>query len=225
MSTTEHAIDALIFDLDGTLVDTLDDITDALNRALSARGFAAHTPAECRRMIGTGSENLVRAALPEHARERASEVLEAFRRDYVDNLLVRSAPYPGVRALLDALSLRSVPMCVLSNKLHEPTRRMVAALFPATAFVDAVGERPDRPRKPDPSVALELAARMHVAPERCGLVGDSGIDMQTARAAGMRAVGVTWGFREREELLSDGADALIDRPDQLLGFVRQLTIR
>lgn len=214
--STQHGIDALIFDLDGTLADTLDDITDALNRVLAARGFDTHTPAACRRMIGAGSLELVRAALPAHARGRAPELLEAFRGDYFEHLLVRSAPYPGIPALLDALSSRGLPICVLSNKLHEPTRRMTAALFPATSFVEVVGERPDRPRKPDPGVALELAARMRVAPERCGFVGDSGIDMRTARAAGMPAFGVTWGFREREELLAAGADNLIERPDQLL---------
>jgi phosphoglycolate phosphatase len=209
-------VDGLIFDLDGTLVDTLDDIADALNRVLRARKLPVHTRAEVAAMIGEGAANLVRAALPRAQRELVPAVLEDFRRDYFAHMLVRSAPYPGVAALLAELAQRGVPLCVLSNKPHEPTRAIVAALLSATPFVAVAGHRPERPLKPDPSVAVELAGAMNIEPSRCGFVGDSGIDMRTARAAGMLGIGVTWGFRPADELLQHGAGVLLEHPEQLL---------
>jgi phosphoglycolate phosphatase len=170
-------------------------------------------------MIGVGAANLVREALPEGSRNLAADVLEDFRRDYFANYLVRTVAYPGIEALLAELSARGVPMCVLSNKPHAPTCKLVAELFSSAAFLEVAGDRPARARKPDPAVAVELAARMGLPPSRCGFVGDSGVDMRTARAAGMRALGVTWGFRERDELLAEGADALIEAPHELLAFV------
>lgn len=217
---TEPPVDGLIFDLDGTLIDTLDDIADALNRALAARELPVHERASVRRMVGGGAAQLVRNALPAHARKLAAALFEDFRRDYLANLIVRSAPYPGITALLAALAARGVPLSVLSNKPHEPTQRLIATLFPDVRFVEVVGERPGRPRKPDPAVALELAARMQLAPARCGLVGDSSADIGAARAAGMRAFAVTWGFRDAEELRAEGAHVLIDRAQQLLDHVR-----
>lgn len=216
---SELRVDALIFDLDGTLVDTLDDIADSLNRVLAARGLPVHARAAVRRMVGGGAGRLVRDALPEHARETAAALFDDYRRDYLANLVVRSAPYPGVIGLLGSLASAGVPMCVLSNKPHAPTQQLISTLFPATPFVEVVGERPGRPRKPDPTVALELASSMKVAPERCALVGDSSADIGAALAAGMRAFAVTWGFRDADELQADGAHALIERAEQLLDYV------
>jgi phosphoglycolate phosphatase len=218
-------IEALIFDLDGTLVDTLDDIADALNRVLGARGLPVHARAAVRAMIGEGAANLVRAALPPVARDLVPDVLEEFRRDYFAKVLVRSAPYPGVAGLLAELARRGLPMCVLSNKPHAPTRALVAALFATTPFVEVAGQRPERPIKPDPTVALELARAMGVAPAACGFVGDSGVDMRTASAAGMRGIGVTWGFRDAAELIEHGAAALIEVPEQLLEACQTLAKR
>jgi phosphoglycolate phosphatase len=217
---SERVVDALIFDLDGTLIDTLDDIADALNRVLAARALPVHERAAVRRMVGGGVAQLAQNALPAHARELAGALLEDFRRDYLANLIVRSAPYPGIVPLLDALAARAIPLCVLSNKLHEPTQRLIATLLPAVRFVEVVGERPGRPRKPDPTVALELAASMRIAPERCGVVGDSSADIHAAHAAGMRSIAVTWGFRDADELRAEGAHVLIDRAEQLLAHVR-----
>lgn len=221
----DRGIEALIFDLDGTLVDTLDDIADALNRVLRARGFPVLPRAAVRAMIGEGAANLVRAALPPTARDLGAAVLDEFRRDYFANLLVRSVPYPGVAALLGELARRGIPMCVLSNKPHAPTRALMAALFAEIRFVEVAGQRPARPIKPDPAVALELAEVMGAAPARCGFVGDSGVDMRTARGAGMLGIGVTWGFRESAELLEHGAAVLIDAPGQLLDTCQTLAKR
>jgi phosphoglycolate phosphatase len=215
----------LIFDLDGTLVDTLDDVADALNRVLRARGLPVHSPAVVRTLIGGGAADLVRRALPEHAAALAAEVLDEYRRDYLANLLVRSAPYDGVAALVRELAQRGVAMCVLSNKPDAPTRAIVAALFADVPFVQVVGQRPDRPLKPDPLVALDLARAMGVAPARCGFVGDSDIDLRTARAAGMFGVGVTWGFSDASALREHAPELLIDRPEQLIEAVSALAKR
>ena len=205
MSTpSDLGVDALIFDLDGTLVDTLDDITDSLNRVLAARGLPVHARDAVRRMVGGGAARLVRDALPEHARETAAALFDDYRRDYMANLLVRSAPYPGVPALLDALSARGVPLCVLSNKPHAPTQQLISALFPTTSFVEVVGERQGRPRKPDPAVALELAARMQVAPERCGLVGDSSADIRAAPRRRHARIRSDLGLSRRGRALGGG---------------------
>jgi phosphoglycolate phosphatase len=216
----EGGLQGLIFDLDGTLVDTLEDVAGALNRVLRARGLPVHSPGAIRTMIGGGAADLVRRALPDHAAALVPVVLDEYRRDYLGNLLVRSAPYDGMAALVHELARRGVAMCVLSNKPDAPTRAIVAALFAGVPFVQVAGQRPDRPLKPDPAVALELALAMRVAPARCGLVGDSDIDLRTARAAGMFGVAVTWGFSDASTLREHAPDLLIDRPEQLIDAVQ-----
>jgi phosphoglycolate phosphatase len=209
-------LDGVIFDLDGTLVDTLADIADALNHVLEARGLPGHGLPDYRRMIGAGVELLIERAVPASEHRHSAAIIVEYRARYAQHMLDRSTPYPGIADLLAQLRARGVPLSVLSNKPDPATRQMIATLFPEVPFVDVVGQRPGRPRKPDPSVALELAARMKVSPERCTFVGDTDFDMQTACAAGMFAVGVTWGFRDGAELLQHGARALIDRPAELL---------
>lgn len=218
MSSEDVPLEAVVFDLDGTLVDTLADVASAMNHTLATHALPQHRPDDYRRFIGEGVERLVERALPaaELDLARKDAVVAEFRAYYAEHLLDQSTPYPGVPELLAALTRRRVPMCVLSNKPDPATRRIIAALFPAAGFAAVVGQRPGKPRKPDPSGALELAELMRVAPARCAFVGDTGIDMATARAAGMRAVGVGWGFREPAELRAHGAERLIDHPAQLL---------
>ena len=130
-------------------------------------------------------------------------------------LAVHTIPYAGVTELLAELVARHVPLCVLSNKPDEATQALVRHFFPRTPFVQVAGHKPDVPRKPDPTAALAMAAVLGVDPARCTFIGDSNIDMQTATAAGMRGVGVSWGFRGRAELEAHGATAVIDEPAQL----------
>ena len=212
--------DAIIFDLDGTLADTALDISEALNRALAAHGLPQHTPAFYRRAIGGGARNLASAVVPVEAQAQADAVLAAFRRDYFARPIVHTTPYPGMAALLTALTALRLPFAVLSNKPDPPTQTIVRGLFPEVPFVAVYGERPQLPRKPDPQTALALAAELGVAPARCALVGDSQVDMATAIAAGMLPVAVLWGFRDRLELEASGAAWLISEPGELLEALR-----
>jgi len=211
--------DAIIFDLDGTLADTLLDLSEAMNRALAARAMPQHTPAFYRPLIGSGARELARKVVPADARAQADEVLAAFLRDYFARPIVHTTPYPGIVELLAELGRLGLPMAVLSNKPDAPTREIVRALFPKLPFVAVYGERPQVPRKPDPKAALALAAELGVAPERCALVGDTQVDVLTAIAAGMVPVAVLWGFRDEPELRACGATRLIAEPKALLSVL------
>lgn len=208
-------IDAVIFDLDGTLADTLEDIARSVNHALLLHGEPVHPLPSYRDLIGAGAENLIRRALREERRYRTAEVLATYRGHYSEHLLDHSRPFPGMEALLTELIARKKKLAVLSNKPDAPTKRLVDALFSKYPFASVFGERAGIPKKPDPTSALEVARLMNVTPSRCAFVGDSAIDMQTAVNAGMVGVGVTWGFRP-EELRASGARHLIDAPEALL---------
>jgi phosphoglycolate phosphatase len=218
--SSAHAARAIIFDLDGTLVDTLLDIATSANHALAAHGFPEHSPETYRDFIGEGTRRLIARALPADSAAMLDSVTQAFSLEYAAHLLDSSLPYPGIGELLEQLTLRSVPMCVLSNKLDALTRRMVAALFPTTPFVRVVGDTPGRPRKPDPTSALELAASMGHAAVHCALVGDSRFDMLTAQRGGLLPVGVAWGLGQGDELKRHGCQLLIERPEQVLDLLR-----
>jgi len=215
------SFDAVLFDLDGTLLDTLEDLADAVNQSLGLHDFPPRTLGEYRFFVGNGARNLVQRALPETARDEATvtRCLEAFRRAYAACWDRKTHPYPGVPELLDALALRGLPMAVLSNKPDDFTRLCVAKLLPRNPFALVAGARPDVPQKPDPTAALCIAERLGIAPARFAYVGDSNTDMQTATSAGMFPVGVTWGFRPPEELLAAGARILITEPGLLLRIV------
>lgn len=188
----------VIFDLDGTLVDSLGDIAAAMNRSLAGRGFPTHPLQAYRTFIGEGVQKLAERALPQGRQEERDALLAAYQADYDAHLLETSAPYPGIAELLDALTEQRMPMAVLSNKPDEPTRRMVEALLGRWRFCAVAGERPGVPRKPDPQAALQLARAMEVAAPSVSFVGDTLVDVATARAAGMRPFGVLWGFRAKE---------------------------
>jgi len=211
--------DAVIFDLDGTLADTLTDIAAAMNRVLRAHGLPEHDPASYKLMIGCGLRNLVREALPPERRddETVAACHAEMMADYGRHCLDTTCPYDGVPELLAHLADEDVAMAVLSNKADELTQRIVAALFGLDTFAQVVGRRPDLPPKPDPTTALLIASRLGAAPQRIAYLGDSGVDMRTAGAAGMIAIGVSWGFRDRDELQAGGARFILDHPLELLG--------
>lgn len=208
----------MVFDLDGTLLDTLDDIADAANAALEELGHPTHPTAAYRYFVGEGMEMLIRRILPEAARapEEITAGVEVLRRQYDRRWDHKTRPYAGVPELLDALAARGLPLAVLSNKPDDFTRLTVGRLLARWDFAAVHGMRPDTPRKPDPAGALAVARALGLPPARFLYLGDTATDMQTATAAGMKALGATWGFRPADELLAAGADALVDRPSQLL---------
>lgn len=210
---------AVIFDLDGTLADTLDDLADAVNAVLDRHGFPPRPRDEYRRLVGEGARRLVERALPEAARQHTDAILDEFRAYYFAHLIVKTRPYGGVTELLGTLAEKRIPLGVVSNKPDEPTRRLVSALFPNVPFGVVLGERPGVPKKPDPAPALEAARALGRRPADCLFVGDTAIDMQTAAAAGMVGVGVLWGFRGRDELEAAGARALLSSPDELVALL------
>jgi len=212
---------AVIFDLDGTLADTIIDLAGAANRALSRRNLPEHDLGLYKMMVGDGFRNLMFQALPKALRHDA--YVEAARSeaaaDYAVRCLERTQAYPGVGELLATLAQRGIPFAVLSNKPDHLTKKVVTGLFPAVAFAMVRGESADFPRKPDPASALDLCLRMGAIPSETLYLGDTGIDMQTAVAAGMPALGALWGFRGEAELREAGADALLCAPLDLLEYL------
>jgi phosphoglycolate phosphatase len=212
---------AVIFDLDGTLLDTLEDIAAAANSALREEGFPEHPLDAYRRFVGNGVAILMQRALPESnlQPEQIERCAERFRDVYRDHWNLRTQLYPGINELLSELRARHLQLGVLSNKPHEFTLQCVTTYFPTDWFTCVFGQREGIPHKPDPAGVHEILDHMQVAPEHCLFVGDSAVDMQTARGAGLTAIGVSWGFRSRDELLEHGAARIIDHPHELLALV------
>ncbi len=215
-------MELIIFDLDGTLLDTIEDLGDSVNEVLRARGLPEHGYAEYCHLIGDGMEMLVRRSLPEAQRDDATvaAVLEEYRAAYGRNWAKKSRPYPGVPELLDTLQSRGVPMAVLSNKPQAFTELCVSQLLPGRPFSPVFGQREGVPRKPDPAAALEIAQIRGADPARTLFVGDTNVDIATGARAGMVPVGVLWGFRDEAELRAAGARHLIAEPAELLALIR-----
>jgi phosphoglycolate phosphatase len=210
--------EAVLFDLDGTLLDTLTDLANAVNQALSDGGFPTHPVDAYRLMIGDGAPVLMARALPASARcpQTIRRCLQAFERHYAAHFTDNSRPYQGVAGLLEALRSRGLTTAVLSNKPHVMTVRCTQTLLNGHGFAAVLGMREGVAGKPDPAGALEAAALAGIAPQRFVYLGDSPVDMQTAKAAGMFAVGALWGFRSQAQLLAAGAEALVQQPLELL---------
>jgi phosphoglycolate phosphatase len=213
---------AVLFDLDGTLLDTIGDLADSMNSVLSNLGFPSHDEEAYKYFVGEGMENLVRRALPENDRDDPAMVagcLGLMREDYGHRWKTKTKPYESIPELLDSLAARRKEMAILSNKPDEITRLMVADLLSRWKFAAVLGERPSVPRKPDPMAAVKIARRLHIPPVEFLYLGDTSIDMQTAAAAGMYGVGVLWGFRKADELIAGGAKTLLQKPMDLLNLL------
>lgn len=212
---------AIIFDLDGTLLDTIEDLTDSMNQALSRLGFKGHDQETYKYFIGDGIETLVKRALPPESRheEMVAQCVEAMREEYALRWDKHTRPYPGIPELLDALSQRGWPISILSNKPDDSTRIVVDKLLPQWPFQVVLGARPSVPKKPDPAAALEIAGLLHLPPDQFVYLGDTGTDMKTAVEAGMFPVGALWGFRTAQELKAHGAKVLVEKPLDLLQYL------
>lgn len=208
---------AVLWDLDGTLVDSLGDIAAALNVALASVGEPTLALDEVRRCVGEGARHLVAEALPPSSRskDRIDTTLARYREAYRANLVVHTVPYPGIVTLLDALRARAVPMAVVTNKPHAPACAIVDRVFGSNAFGVVLGEEESRPRKPDPAPALLALELLGATPNGAFFIGDSAVDLETARRAGLRGIGVAWGIRGREELAAVPGAEIVDTIAQL----------
>jgi phosphoglycolate phosphatase len=212
----------VLFDLDGTLVDTIEDIAAAMNRALECRGFPPRAVEWFPGMVGRGIGQLALDALPEGARdgETAARTAADAARFYAERPLGSSRPYPGMAELVNTLRGMKVKTAVVSNKPDAVARLVVEGLFPAGSFRVIQGEKAGVPRKPDPAAVWEILADLDCTPRDTVLAGDSEIDMETARNAGCFALGVSWGFRPRRVLEEARAALIVDRPEEIAVLVR-----
>jgi len=213
---------AVIFDLDGTLLDTLEDIADALNRVLEDKGFPPHPIKAVRYFIGNGASMLVSRALPADRRNDGliAECLEAFRRAYGRNWNQKTRPYEGITELLDVLTEKQIKMAVLTNKPQDFAELCIQEFLPNWEFEAILGQRDGIPIKPDPAGPREIARFLNIPAQAFLYLGDSGVDMRTAVTANMFPVGAGWGFRSEEELREFGAAEIIAQPQALLKFLK-----
>lgn len=218
MPSPTNSYKAVLFDLDGTLINSLHDIADSMNRVLVKKGYQTHDYDAYRYFIGRGLYNLVGRTLPEAEKteQNIRNLYQELLRDYEVNLLQKTILYRGIPELLDALVSNGIRLSILSNKSDNFTKTISAELLKAWPFEFVLGSSDNIPRKPDPTGARMVCEALQLEPGDFLYMGDTSTDMQTAVAAGMYPVGVTWGFRTREELLENGAKTIIDAPLDLL---------
>jgi phosphoglycolate phosphatase len=211
----------VIFDLDGTLLDTIADLAESANYALKQLGYPTHNMETIRTFVGNGINKLLERALPTH--EQTAENVMRMRSHFVPYYDVHnadlSAPYPGTVHLLENFQAKGIQLAVASNKYQAATVKLVKQYFPTIDFVEILGQREGINVKPDPTIVFDILKKANVSREETLYVGDSGVDMQTAINAGVDAVGVTWGFRPRAELKNFQPMGLIDKAEELLEFI------
>ena len=210
---------AVIFDLDGTLVDSLADLSDSVNLMLESYGFPTHEMEQYRYFVGNGSKKLMERTLPRDkaaSAEFVEEALVKYKAIYKERLVEKTRPYNGVRELLAELKSRGIPLAVCTNKHNDAALTIVKILFAPGTFEEVLGDRPGFPKKPNPATPLEIASHLGVKPDEVAYLGDTSVDMETAVHAGFLPVGVLWGFRPEEELVKNGAKVLLKEPLELL---------
>lgn len=214
------AIKAVIFDLDGTLLDTCNDLANAVNFALNKNGFPTHNPEMFKIFTGDGTDVMITRALPENRRD--IETLKKVREDYFEFYNAHSGeftrPYEGIPELLESLKERGIMLAVTSNKIEFMTQSVIKHYFGDT-FDFVTGQSENVPPKPNPLMVFKAMKNLGVEPSECLYVGDTGVDAKTGKNAGIFTVGVLWGFRAREELIENGADSVVDKPCQILEFL------
>ncbi|MBR5908934.1 MAG: HAD family hydrolase [Schwartzia sp.] len=207
---------AAVFDLDGTLLNTLSDLADSGNELLASYGMPSHPESAFRYFVGNGSRKLMERILPGKSAEEIDEALVRYKAIYEKRLTAKTKPYAGIAETLSELKARGVRMAVCTNKHISAAEALIRKYFPADIFDAYEGDRPGVPRKPDPAHVNIVLEKMNVRPEETVYLGDSGVDMQTAVNAKALPIGVLWGFREKDELLENGAKILLSQPSELL---------
>lgn len=212
-------VKAVLFDLDGTLCDTLGDLAASLNYALRTFDDPTFSDAEVQRMVGNGIHKLCERAVPDDRQLHVPSVYALLLAHYQKHCLDRTKPYPGMVETLAALRLHGIKLGVLTNKAHPSAIKILEALFPAGTFDYLLGQTERYPLKPDPAMLFAALDALHAAPSEAVYVGDSDVDVRFAEAAGLNCIGCAWGFRGRQHLIDAGAMYVIDRPEQLLDMV------
>lgn len=207
----------IIFDLDGTLLNTLDDLTDVVNCALWEYGFAPRSTDECRNFVGNGVDKLLERALPKDVctADNLARMRELFFDYYNEHLWDKTKPYCGMRGILEALQTRGIKLAVASNKYQSATERLIQHFFPQITFAAVLGQRANIPTKPHPQIVTDILAAARETRETTLYIGDSDVDIQTAQNAGVKACGVTWGFRSYEQLTAFRPDYIIHTPQEI----------
>lgn len=216
-------IKTVLFDLDGTLLNTIDDLADAGNWVCAQNGWPTFTVAQFKLMVGNGIPKLVERFTPPQARtpDMLACALAQFSARYAAHKMDKTAPYPGIPALLRSLRGFGVDIAVYSNKADGLCQPIIRSYF-GDAFTLVRGSLPGVPNKPDPAGVTEMLRQLGAAPAATLFVGDSNVDVQTAHNAGLAAIGVSWGFRGTDELRAAGADYVVDTPEQLLALVQSI---
>ena len=205
-----------IFDLDGTLLNTITDLGKACNYALEEMGFASHPIQAYAYMVGNGVRNLMKQAQQDADEETIDKLLLYFKAYYNEHCLDTTKPYPGIPELLENLKEKGVALAVASNKYQEATEKIIAGCLPQFNFVAVEGQREGRNRKPDPSILFSVLEKFPVAKKDVIYIGDSGIDIECAKRACVESIGVSWGFRSAAELRRANADVVVSHPAEIL---------
>lgn len=213
-----------IFDLDGTLTDTLESLTYSVNATLEELGLRRITMEQCRQFVGNGAKVLIEKALKASGDEELTLLergMEVYKRIFGENCTYHVIPYDGILTMLDELKRMGIQTAVLSNKPHAQTVDVVADILGKERFVCVNGQREGIERKPDPAGVYEVLRILGLKKEECLYIGDSEVDVETAKRAGVNGVGVTWGFRSKDVLKKAGADYVIDTPQELFAIVKK----
>lgn len=211
----------VIFDLDGTLLNTITDLGHAANYALEKNGYATHHLSSYPHFVGNGISKLIERVLP--AEDRTEEMVAKLRKDfveyYIEHLTDTTAPYPGIEDMLRDLQASGIRMAVATNKFQEAATKLILHFFPYISWVSITGQTAGMPVKPDPSIVFKILGEYPTAKSDVMMVGDSAVDIETARRACIDSTGVSWGFRSVAELTAAYADHIINAPDELLPLV------
>ena len=211
----------VIFDLDGTLLNSIFDLGEACNHALIKMGYTPHPIPAYNLMVGNGVRKLMERAQPDADAETIDQLLVYFKEYYGEHCTVHTKPYDGIPELLAELTARGVAIAVATNKYQEAAKNIIYHYFPDIPFVSVEGQIPDRPTKPDPSIIFSILSSHPTRKSEVLYVGDSGVDMETARRACVESVGVTWGFRPASELRQHYADNVISKPSEILDLLSE----
>ncbi len=211
--------EGIIFDLDGTLLDTLTDLGGSVNEVLADFNFPTHEIESYKQKIGRGFKDLIKRSMPDGTSESIiEEGLKLFLNYYDKNYLKTTIPYPGITNLLESLNNKII-MAVNSNKRDDYTKNLISIHFPNISFIECIGERSGFPKKPDPTSGLQIIEKMNLDLSKIVYIGDSNTDMKTAINLGIDSIGCIWGFREKDELISCGATYIASKPSDILKIV------